>query len=97
MQTALVCGAPSARTLNTWSSVEKPPAIAISGTKAPWRGELLEQLVGHALEVEGRDAPLLHHAPRAHAGAAGCAVDGEQVDLGVADAHLIAMASSRIG
>ncbi len=29
-------------------------------------------------------APLLHHPPGAHAGAAGGAVDGQQVDLGLA-------------
>ena len=31
----LVCGAPIARTLKMWSSLEKPPAIAMSGTQPP--------------------------------------------------------------
>ena len=34
MHTALVNGAPIARTLKTWSSEEKPPAMAMSGTNA---------------------------------------------------------------
>ena len=35
IQTALVNGAPRASTLKIWSSVLKPPAKAISGTRSP--------------------------------------------------------------
>ena len=45
-------------------------------------GQLLAELVGGGMEVKAGHAPLLHHAPGAHAGAAGGAVDGQQVDFG---------------
>ena len=45
-------------------------------------GQLLAELVGGGVEIEAGDTPLLHHAPGAHAGAAGRTVYGQQVDFG---------------
>ena len=45
--------------------------------------EVVQVLVEQAFDVDGGDAPLVHHAPGAHAGAAAGAVHREQVDLGI--------------
>ena len=58
--------------------------------QGPLGGQSQAELVGHGMQVDGRHAPLGHHAPGAHAGPAGGAVDGQQVDLGIrgpADGH----------
>ena len=96
MQTALVCGAPMREDLEDVVLGREAAGDGDVGDVGALGAQTLDELVGHALQVEGGNAPLLHHAPRAHAGAAGGAVDREQVDLGVADAHLMAMASSRM-
>ena len=46
--------------------------------------ELVGELHGGRVEVDAGHAPLFHHPPGAHAGPAGGAVDGQQVDLGLA-------------
>ncbi len=84
MQTALTNGAPRARALKMSSSLLKPPAKAMSGTRSPLAARLGRELGRGRMQVEAGHAPFLHHAPRAHAGAAGSAVDGQQVDLGLA-------------
>src|SRR4030042_1873862 len=43
--------------------------------------EHLAELIGGGVEVKAGHTPLLHHAPGTHAGAAGRAVDGKEVDF----------------
>ena len=57
--------------------------MAQSGTNSALLLEVVQVLVQQALDVDGGDAPFVHHAPGAHAGAAAGAVHGEQVDLGL--------------
>ena len=82
MQTALTNGAPRASALKTPSSLLK--AAGEGDIRYPFAlvRQLLAELVGGGMQVEAGHTPLLHHAPGAHAGAAGSAVYRQQVDFG---------------
>ena len=83
MHTALKYGAPMAKHLEDVVLGGETARHGQVGSPLTPGGQPFRALVRHGLQVEGGYAPLLHHAPRAHAGAAARAVDGHQVDPGL--------------